>query len=154
MEIILISSRRLTLRKIQSRLKYAQRISGMNCLAVRLRSREDGRIPAAGAFSHTVATPVPHPHSPRAARGDSSGPPERPKRGLPRIYRPLFGRSSGPNALTGRGVHHMIGNGQRISGVPALNEKAPRCRLPGGKSRLDSKFWNPSYESKISVWYF
>jgi hypothetical protein len=31
--------------------------------------------------------------------GDSSGSPEGPKRGLLRIYRPLFGPSSEPNAL-------------------------------------------------------
>ena len=75
--------------------------------------------------SPNVATPVPHPRSPKAARGDSSGSPERPKRGLPRIDRPLFGRSSRPNAPVRFGFHHMIGSGRCISGVPALNEKAP-----------------------------
>ena len=92
---------------------------------------------AACRFSHNVATPVPHPRSPRAARGDSSGLPERPKRGLPRIYRPLFGRSSRPNAPVEFGFHHMIGSGRCISGVPGVIRKGARlrCRLPGGKIR-------------------
>jgi hypothetical protein len=76
--------------------------------------------PAAGAISDNEATPVPHPRSPKAARGDSSGPPERPKRGLPRIYRPLFGRSSRPNAPVGLWFHHMIGSVRCISGVPGV----------------------------------
>ena len=88
----------------------------------------------ARAHSYNVATPVPHPRSPKAARGDSSGSPERPKGGLPRIYRPLFGRSSEPNAPVGFGFHHMIGSVRCISGVPGVRRNAgkKRGRLPGG----------------------
>jgi hypothetical protein len=76
--------------------------------------------PAAGAFSPNEATPVPHPRSPKAARGDSSGSTERPKRGLPRIDRPLFGRSSEPNAPVKSFWQLRIGSGRRISGVPGV----------------------------------
>ena len=80
--------------------------------------------PAAGVFSYNEATPVPHPRSPRAARGDSSGPTERPKRGLPRNDRPLFVRSSGPNTPVESFWQLMIGFGRRISGVPGVIRKA------------------------------
>jgi hypothetical protein len=72
------------------------------------------------SVSPNVATPVPHPRSPKAARGDSSGSTERPKRGLPRIDRPLFGRSSEPNAPVKSFWQLRIGSGRRISGVPGV----------------------------------
>jgi hypothetical protein len=78
----------------------------------------------AGPISHNEATPVPHPRSPKAARGDSSGLPERPKRGLPRIYRPLFRRSSRPNAPVKNFWQLRIGSGRRISGVPGVRRNA------------------------------
>jgi hypothetical protein len=57
-----------------------------------------GRTSDAGrGNAHNASTHVPHPLSHKAARGDSSGLPERHKRGLPRIYRPLLWRSSRPN---------------------------------------------------------
>jgi hypothetical protein len=76
--------------------------------------------------SHNVATPVPHPRSPKAARGDSSGSPERPKRGLSGIDRPLFGRSSEPNARV-EGFWQLSNvSGPRISGVPGVMRNAPK----------------------------
>jgi hypothetical protein len=85
-----------------------------------MNKKEKSRIVRLRALSPNVATPVPHPRSPKAARGDSSGSTERPKRGLPRIDRPLLGRSSEPNAPVGHWLHHMIGSVRCISGVPGV----------------------------------
>ena len=74
----------------------------------------------ARAHSYNVATPVPHPLSPQSARGDSSGSPERPKRGLSGTYRPLLGRSSEPNARVEGFWQLSIWSGPRISGVPGV----------------------------------
>jgi len=70
------------------------------------------------AHSYNVAPLFLTPTTACGLRGDSSGLPERPKRGLSGIDRPLFGRPSRPNAPVRSQFHHMIGNGRRISGVP------------------------------------
>ncbi len=76
-------------------------------------------IKLARAHSYNVAhlflTPLA-----QGGSGDSSGLPERPKRWLSGTYRPLFGRSSRPNAPVGFGFHHMIGSVRCISGVPGV----------------------------------
>ena len=77
-------------------------------------------IKLARAHSFNEATPVPHPRTTMAARGDSSGSTERPNRGLPMTYRPLFGRPSEPNAPVRFGIHHMIGHVRSISAMPGV----------------------------------
>ena len=109
----------------------------------------------ARAPSYNGATPVPHPTRPGRLGGFvrfSRAPEKRAFEDLSPSFRALF-RTKCAGQL---GFHHMIRHGQRISGVPGGIRKGARlrCRLPGGKSRQDSKFWNSSYESKISVWYF
>jgi len=65
--------------------------------------------------SYNEATQVPHPHSGLRPPGGSSGSPERPKRGLSGIYRPLFGRSSEPNAPVNFPFLLMVGSRRCIS---------------------------------------